>query len=137
MANLKFSTTLRNNMLDEITSLAGTSAKILIYSGSQPSGGGTATGTLLAQLTCNATAFAGAASGGVLTLNSITQDSAADATGEATWFRLTKSDDTWVMDGDVSVNGGGGDLQLDSTSISINAPVAMSATQTITAPNAP
>ena len=136
MANLKLATTLRNNMMDEITSFAGTSAKILIYSGTQPAGGGSPTGTLLATLTCNATAFAGSASGGVLTLNSITQDSSADATGLATWFRLTKSDDTWVLDGDCGESGSGADLILSDTSIAINGSVSMSGTQTLTAPNA-
>lgn len=135
MANLKIATTLRNNMMDEITTFVSTSGKIKIYAGTQPAGGGSPTGSLLATLTCNATAFAGAATGGVLTLNSITQDSAADATGTATWFRLTKSDDTWVLDGDITATGGGGDLELDNTSIVINGTVAMSGTQTLTAPN--
>ena len=130
---LTLSTTLRNNMMDEITTEAGTSAKIKIYSGSRPSGGGTPTGTLLVTLTCNATAFAAAASGGVLTLNSISNGTAV-ATGTATWFRLTKSDDTYVLDGDVGLSGT--DLTIDDTSISINGTVAASGAQTLTAPNA-
>lgn len=135
MANLKFSTTLRNNMLDEITSFASTSAKILIYSGTQPAGGGAASGTLLATLTANASQFAASASGGILTLSSITGATAV-ATGTAAWFRITKSDDTWVMDGDVTVTGGGGDLELDNINVTINGTVGMSGTNTITAPNA-
>ena len=123
---LGFNTTLRNNMLDEITSRAGASALLRLYDGTQPATGGTAT-NLLAQLTCNAT-FAPAASSGVLTLNSISSDTSANATGTATWFRIVQSDGTThVMDGTVStVAAGTGDLQLDDTSIVLGGTVAIS-----------
>ena len=75
------------------------------------------------ELTCNAT-FAPAASGGVLTLNAITQDSAADATGTATHFRLFKSDGTTVvLDGDVGTSGS--DCNINTTSIVSGAIVAV------------
>ena len=136
MSNLKLSATLRNNMLDEVTGYAGASAILKIFSGTQPAGGGAET-TVLAQLTCNAT-FAAAASGGVLTLNSITADSSANASGTATWFRIYQSDGTtFVLDGDVSTTGAGtGDLQLDDTSIVLGGTVALGGPNTITAPNA-
>lgn len=136
MSNLKLSTTLRNNMLDEITGFAGGSAILKIYSGTQPSGGGTET-TVLAQLTCNAT-FAPAASGGVLTLNGISSDTSANANGTATWFRIYQSNgSTWVLDGDVSTQAAGtGDLQLDDTSIVLGGTVALGGPNTITAANA-
>lgn len=119
---LGYATGLRNAQMDAITTFAGASGKLRIYSGSRPATGGTAT-TLLAELTCNAT-FAPAASGGVLTLNSITQDASADATGTATWFRLVKSDGTThVMDGDVGTSGS--DLNLNSTSLTIGATVSV------------
>ena len=112
----------RNAMLDAITTSAGASALLRIYNGTRPATGGTAT-TLLAQLTCNAT-FAPAASAGVLTLNSITQDSSADATGTATWFRIVKSDGTThVLDGDVGTSGS--DLNLVTTSIVATQPVSI------------
>lgn len=108
--------TLRNNMLDEITARAGGSALLRIYDGSQPATGGAAT-TLLAELTCNAT-FAPGASGGTLTLNAITADSSANASGTATWFRIVASDGTThVLDGTVTATSGGGDMELSSTSI--------------------
>lgn len=124
-------------MLDEITARAGTSAILRIYSGTQPATGGAET-TILAQLTCNATAFAGAAASGVLTLNSITADSSANATGTATWFRIYQSDGTThVLDGDVSTTAAGtGDLQLDDTSIVLGGTVALGGPNTVTAPNA-
>ena len=135
MANLKLDTTLRSNMMDEITAVAGSSAKIKIYAGTQPSGGGATSATLLGTLTCAAT-FAPAASGGVLTLGSVSGDSSADATGTASWFRLTTSGDVFVLDGDITVTNGGGDLTLDSTGIVIGGSISLSGTNTLTAPNA-
>lgn len=124
--------TLRNNRLDEITARAGASARIRIYSGSRPATGGTET-TVLAELTGNAT-FAPAASGGVLTLNAITQDSSANATGTATWFRIDSSGGTnHVLDGDVGTSGS--DLNLNSTSIVTGGTVSISSF-TITEANA-
>lgn len=118
---LAYATTLRNAMLDEITTAAGGSALLRIYDGSRPSTGGTAT-TLLAELTCNAT-FAPSAASGVLTLNSITQDSSANATGTATWFRIVTSGGTFVLDGNVGTSGS--DLNLTTTSIVSGQPVSV------------
>lgn len=123
---------LRNAMLDAITTFAGNSGKIRLYSGSRPSTGGAIT-TLLAELTCNAT-FAPSASGGVLTLNSITSDSSADATGTATWGRLFKSDGTTIVF-DFNVGTSGSDLNLNTTSITAGGPVSITSF-TITAGNA-
>ena len=127
-----FSTTVRNAEMDAITTAVGTSGKLRIYSGTRPASGGTAT-TLLAELALSAT-FAAAASGGVLTANAITDDSVADNTGTATWFRIVKSDGTtWVMDG--SAGESGTDLVLDSASIIAGGNVAVSSL-TVTAGNA-
>ena len=119
---IAYSSTLRNAMLDQITTAAGASALLRIYDGTRPATGGTAT-TLLAELTCNAT-FAAGASGGQLTLNAITQDSSANATGTATWFRIVKSDGTThVMDGNVGTSGS--DLNLTTVSIVATQPVSV------------
>jgi hypothetical protein len=128
---LAFSSTVRNNMLDQITSAVGSSGFLRIYDGSRPATGGAAT-TLLAELTCNAT-FAPGASGGVLTLNAITQDSSANATGTATWFRIVTSGGTFVLDGSVGTSGS--DLNLNTTSIVSGAAVSVTSF-TITAGNA-
>jgi len=117
-----FSTTIRNARADAITTNAGASCKLRIYNGTRPATGGTAT-TLLAELTCNAT-FAPAASGGVLTLNAITADASADATGTATWARIVKSDGTThVLD--CSVGTSAADIILNTTSIVIGANVSV------------
>ncbi|MBK3333565.1 hypothetical protein [Burkholderia pseudomallei] len=128
-----FSTTLRNAMLDQITSQAGASALLSIYSGTRPATGGALSGnTLLAQLTCNAT-FAPASSGGVLTLNSIASVAAA-ATGTATWARLTKSDGTTFV-ADFSVGTSGTEVIMATTSITSGATVSVTSA-TVTAGNA-
>ena len=119
---IAYAASIRNARLDAITTGAGASALLRIYDGTRPATGGTAT-TLLAELTCNAT-FAPAASGGVLTLNSITQDASANATGTATWFRIVKADGTThVLDGNVGTSGS--DLNLTSTSIVSTQPVSV------------
>lgn len=131
---LSYSTTLRNAQLDQVTTAVGASGKLRIYSGTRPANvAASITGTLLAELTLNATFAPGAASG-VLTLNSITADSSADATGTATHFRIFKSDGTTaVVDGDVSTSGA--DLNLNSTSITIGGTVSVTSF-TVTAGNA-
>jgi hypothetical protein len=116
-----FVTGLRNARADAITTFAGNSGKLRIYSGTRPATGGTAT-TLLAELTCNAT-FAPSASGGVLTLNSITS-ATASATGTASWARLLKSDGTTIVL-DCSVGTSGADINLNTTAIVSGATVSV------------
>lgn len=122
---LSFSASLRNSRADAITSACGSNAKIRIYAGAVPADVGTAISsqTLLAELPCSAT-FAPSASGGVLTVNAITQDSSADATGTATFFRVLTSGNTAVIQGNVGTSGS--DLNLNTTSISSGAAVSIS-----------
>lgn len=95
-----------------------------IYSGTKPANVAAAiTGTLLAELRFNATAF-GASSSGVATANAITADSSADNTGTATHFRAFQSDGTTaVMDGTVGTSGC--DCNLNTTSIVAGAAVSV------------
>ena len=132
---LKYSTTLRNAQLDAITTAVGTSGILRIYSGTRPANVAAAiSGTLLAECVCNASAFAAAASGGVLTANAIADDSSANASGTASHYRLFRSDGTTaVIDGDVSTSGA--DLNLDNTSINSGQVVSITSF-TITAGNA-
>ena len=118
---IAYSTTVRNARMDAITTAIGTSGLLRIYDGSRPASGGSAT-TLLAQLALSATAASGAASG-VLTFSAITQDSSADATGTATWFRITTSGGTFVIDGSVATSGS--DLNLTTTAIVATQPVSV------------
>jgi hypothetical protein len=128
---------IRNAMLDLITTRAGNGALLRIYdstgTGRPATGGAVTTQVLLAELTCG-TPFAGSAASGVLTLSSITQDSSANNSGTATWFRIVKSDGTsFVLDGNVGVSGS--DLNLTTTTIVSGQPVSVTSF-TITEGNA-
>jgi hypothetical protein len=60
----------------------------------------------------------------VLTLNAITQDSSANASGTATWFRIVQSGGSnFVLDGDVGTSGS--DLNLTTTTIVSGQPVSV------------
>jgi hypothetical protein len=114
---LQFSDAARNGMGDGVTTAVGSNATLRIYSGTKPTDESTALSgnTLLAQLACSAT-FAPGASGGVVTVNTISNDVSADATGTATFFRVYQSNGTTcVIQGDVGTSGS--DLNLNTTSI--------------------
>lgn len=124
-SNIKILASTRNAMLDPITTAVGNAGLLKIYDGSQPAGPATAIGAqvLLGTLTC-ATPFAAGAAAGVLTAGAITQDSAADATGTATWYRLCTSGGTAIIDGSVGTSGA--DLNLNTVSIVIGGPISVS-----------
>lgn len=108
-----YSTSLKNTRMDAITTAIGTSGLMKMYT---VGGGATAcSGTLLATLALSATA-AGAASGGVLTFNSITSATAA-ASGTAICATLTTSGGTVVVDG-LTVGAGSGNVNMNSNVIS-------------------
>lgn len=135
---LGYTLALRHARLDEITTAvdSGAAAGLLrIYDGARPTDADTAVGAqnLLAELTFSDPSFPAAATGD-LTANAITDDSSANATGTAAWFRVVNSDaTTTVMDGDVGTSGS--DLNLNSTSITSGGTVSCSSF-VITAGNA-
>jgi len=92
--NPKLSNESVNAEADAACALANT-GYLRIYNGTQAATADTAIGAqvLLAELTFNATAFAGAVAG-VATANVIVADSSANATGTAAWFRALKSNGT-------------------------------------------
>lgn len=102
---------------------------IKIYNGTKPAGPDTAVGSqvLLGTLTCSATA--GVVSSRQLNFNTITQDTAADATSTATWARIINRDNAAVIDVDVSTVGGTGFLQMNTVSIVSGGPILISAMQ--------
>lgn len=127
---LGFTALLQRNRLDEITALidAGAGAgRLRIYDGTRPTNADTALGAqvLLAELTFSVTSFP-AASGtpGSMTANAITDDSAADATGTASWFRIVDDSTGVIMDGDVGTSGS--DLNLNSLAIATGIRVSIS-----------
>lgn len=133
---ISYSSTVRENQVIQIANAinAGSAGGILrIYDGTRPATGGSiTTQTLLAELTFSATMEA-STTGGVLTAAAITQDSSANATGTASWFRVVDSDGTFVMDGNVGTSGS--DLNINTTSIVSGVPVVITSF-VITAGNA-
>lgn len=116
-------TALRNDRLQKIIDRidAGTGAgKVRIYNGTRPATGGAAT-TLLAELTLSDPC--GTINTGVLTFSAITNDSAADATGTATWARILDSDNNFVMDMNVSTSGA--ELNFATVSFVANAIISI------------
>lgn len=128
MAIANFVPAVKNNMLAQIQIAidAGSSGgKIKIYTGTMPTlpTDAVTTQTLLGTLTFSETC--GATADGVLTMNAIAQDSSADASGVATWARITDSDDATVVDVNVSVIGGNGSIQLNTTNIVALGPISI------------
>ena len=123
--NLKLSNNVVNPQADALSDLAD-NGYLRIYDGTQPATADTAitTQVLLAELRFNATA-APSAVAGVLTFNAITQDSSANNTGTASWFRALKSDGSTVLF-DGSVGTSGSDINIATTSIVAGAIVGVS-----------
>jgi len=122
--NLKLSNEAVNAEADALSVLLD-NGYLRIYDSTQPTNADTALGAqvLLAELRFNADA-APAASNGVLTFNAITQDSSANATGTASWFRALSSDGSTVcFDGSVGTSGS--DLNIATTAIVAGASVGV------------
>ena len=105
-----------------------------VYTGAKPGANNAASGTLLAEFTLSNPAF-GAAATGVATLDvtpALTDTGITD--GTAGWFRfVTGGAASTVLDGTVTATGGGGDLQLNTVSITTGVNVEVTA-GTITMP---
>ena len=126
MAVLRISTATRNALANAVATLVDADAgagKILIYGDTIPTDANTAVGsqTLLATVNLADPAF-GSASGGVITGTDPASVNAV-ATETATWFRMTDNSGDTIMDGDVTVTGGGGTMTLSSTSLVSGSPV--------------
>jgi hypothetical protein len=115
---LQLSDAVRNARLDAIETAIGVSAVLKIRSGAAPANVAAAdSGTVLATLTLPSDWLAAAASGSKAKAGAW-QDTSADNTGTAAHFRIYASDGTTAhLQGTVTATGGGGDMTLDSTSI--------------------
>ncbi|MFD8117080.1 hypothetical protein [Streptomyces microflavus] len=116
---LRISTALRNalaNAVDDAVNAGGSPGRIEIRTGSQPATPDTAaTGTVLATIILDATAFGGSSSG-TITLNGVPKTVAASATGTAGWFRIyANGTATAVVDGAVGTSGA--ELNLNTTAL--------------------
>jgi len=97
---------------------------IKIYTGAQPAANTAPTGTLLVTINLAADAYA-AASGGSASKNG-SLSGVAVATGVAGYAQQVNAGGTRWQYGSVTATGGGGDIQLDSVSITNGATVTIS-----------
>lgn len=116
---IQMSVALRNARLDAIETVAGTAAKVRIYSGGAPANcAAAATGTLLAEWTL-ASDWAGAASAGAKSLTGTPLATTGLAAGTAGYYRLTDNAGTTThMQGTVGTSGT--DMIVDNTSIAVS-----------------
>lgn len=107
------STSARNSLADQIDSLVNTGATdaqgdlVIFDSGDSE----------LVRFNLQDPAF-GAASSGQITLQGTTLSATAGATGTADYFEVQDKDNSMVFTGSVTATGGGGDAEIDNTSIS-------------------
>ena len=107
-----------NAALDTLESTIGASAIMKIRTGAAPATCATAdSGTVLSTITLPSDWMA-AASGGSKAKSGTWQDASADADGTAAHFRIYDSGGSIChLQGSVTATGGGGDLTLDSVSV--------------------
>lgn len=117
-AALQLSVAARNARLDAIETTVGTAPVLEIRTGAVPASCAAAnSGTVLATMTLPSDWMAAASSGSKAKAGTW-QDTSADATGTAAHFRLFASDGTTChIQGTVTATSGGGDMELDNTSI--------------------
>lgn len=140
---VRLSTGLRTFVADSgIATAFDTTGRINIYTGSQPATADTAaSGTLLGTLTL-ASDSAGAAVSGVVTFNTITSDTSADASGTAGYARFYRTGDTapgstgnGTTDRrlDCAISTSGSDINFDTVTFVAGGTIAISSL-TITQP---
>ena len=124
----QFSTSVRNARLDAIETTIGASAILKLRTGAQPADCGTAdSGTVLATLNLPSDWLA-AASGGTKSKAGTWQDTSADNTGTVAHFRIYDSGGTTChWQGSVTITGGGGDMEIDNTSVATGQSITVTA----------
>jgi len=117
----------KNAMLDTFTAGIGASPLLRVYdaTGGVPANANAAltSQVLLGTLTMSATPFP-AASAGTMAANTITQDSAADASGTASFFRILNAAGT-VTYAQGSIGTSGADLNLNTVAIVLGGPISV------------
>jgi hypothetical protein len=132
----QFSTGVRNAINNAVVATIGSSAVMKILTGTAPANCGTAdSGNVLATLTLPST-WMNAASGGVSALAGTWTDASADSTGTAGYYRIYASGGTTCgWQGSISAQGGSGELQLSSMTLTSGNPFSITSF-TLTAPGA-
>jgi hypothetical protein len=80
----------------------------------------TAADATLCTINLNAPPAFGAAASGTATANGLPKEGTATGAGTAAKFRVRNRDNTEIFQGTVTATGGGGDMELSSTTIAIN-----------------
>lgn len=132
---LQLSTNVRNAMLDAIETTVGVSPYLDLRTGAQPADCAQVdSGTELAHIALPSDWMA-AASGGTKA-KSGTWSGTGAAAGTAAHFRIKETTDTTChMQGSVTATSGGGQMELDNTTIAVSQSITIN-TFTLTAPNA-
>lgn len=119
---------LRNARMDAVTTAVGLAGSLNFYSSSGtsvPASSSAPIGSCTLLATCpQSSAFAAAASSGLLTANAFTTDSAADATGTCTFARMHTSTGQSVIQFSAG-SSVGNEIVLNSASISSGAAVSI------------
>lgn len=128
---ISISTAARNAAVAPVAALVDADVgpgSVQIRTGAKPAAvSDPATGTLLATLTLADPAFTGPVAG-VMTLDATpVLTTSGVAVGNAGWFRMFDNSGDAVMDGTVTATAGGGDLELNTVSISIGLTVEITA----------
>jgi hypothetical protein len=123
---LQRSAAVRDATNDAAETAIGTSPVMKIRTGAQPANCAAAdSGTVLATLSLPSDWMA-ASSGGVKAKSGTWQDTSADATGTAAHYRIYASDGTTCHEqGSITATGGGGQMEILSTSIVATQPVTV------------
>lgn len=116
---MQYSVTVRNARLDSIQTAIGPSPILQILSGSMPANcAASTTGTILAAPTLPSV-WMSPASAGTKSQLGTWEDTSAEATGTAGYFRIFDSTGTTChIQGTVTLTGSGGDMTVDNTSFS-------------------
>jgi hypothetical protein len=125
---VQWSTTLRNNLLDQIETTIGTSAKVQIRTGAQPANcAASAAGTLLAEFALGSD-WADAASSGSKAFSSVPLSTTGLAAGSCGHYRIVDSAGTTCHEqGTITATGGGGDITIDNVVIAVGQTVNITA----------
>lgn len=125
MANMQFSIPVRNARLDAFETTVGASAKLRILTGTQPATCATAeSGSLLIEIALPSDWLNPASAGAIAKLG--TWSGSATGAGTAGYFRIVDTAGTTChQQGDITATSGGGDLELDNTSIAVSQTVTV------------
>lgn len=121
------STNLKNGMLDHLRSRLG-GGKIKFYTGAQPLGGNPVTTQVLVGEVILANPCGPSSAAGQFNLFNPAAV-ASVAAGNTTWARLTDSLDVFLIDCDVSLPSGSGQIKISNTNISFPGTIDIETTE--------